>query len=109
MSRGVGIATDNRHAWQREPLFRPDDVDDAVVLIHHAIVCQSEVSGISGECIHLFLRYGVLDGLVLIMSGCIMIRHTENLPGTETLQTTSPHTIESLRRGHFVTIQPVDI
>jgi hypothetical protein len=38
-----------------------------------------------------------------------MIRHTEDLLGTEALQAPRPHVLESLWRRYLMTIKPVDI
>ena len=70
---------------------------------------QSEVGGIPGKGVHLFLRYGVFDGFVLVVCGGVMVGHTENLLGSETFQPTFSHAVESLWRGHLMTVEAVDI
>ena len=109
MCGGMGVAADDGHTRQRETFLGTYHVDDAIVLRHHAVVGQSEVLGILGQCIHLCLRHWVLDGLVLIMGRCIVVRHAVYLLRTETLQSPGPHIFESLRRGHLMAVQPVNI
>ena len=72
-------------------------MDDAVVFRKHAVVRQSELGGILRQRVHLFLRYRILDGFVLIMSRGVMVWHTIDLLGTETLQSPAPHPVEGLR------------
>ena len=79
MRGGVGVATDDGHTRQGESLLRTYHVDDAIILRHHAIMRQSEVGGILCQRIHLFFRYRVLDGFVLIMRRRVVIRHAIDL------------------------------
>ena len=84
-------------------------MDDTIALVHHTVMRQSELGGILGQCVDLFLGYRVLDGLVLIVRRGVMVRHTEYLLGTETLQTTGAQAVEGLGRSHFMTVESVDI
>ena len=109
VGRGVRVAADNGHARQREALLRAHHMDDAVVGRHHAVVGQSELAGITLQRVHLLLRHGVGDGFVLVVSGRVVVGHAVNLSRTEALQTARTQTVESLRRCHLVTIEPVNI
>ena len=109
MRRRVGVATNNRHAWQRKSLFRAYHVDNTVVLRVHAEMLQAEVLRILGQRIHLRLRHGVLDGFVLIVRWRVVVGHANNLLRTETLKFPCTHTLKGLRRRHFVAIQAVDV
>ena len=84
-------------------------MDDAIVFVHHAIVRQSEVLGILGQRVNLLGRDGVCDGLVLVVGGCVVVGHAEDVVGTETFQSTGSHAVESLGRCHLVTVEAVDI
>ena len=90
-------------------MFRSDDVDDAVVRVHHSEVSESEVFAVFGECVHLFTRNGVFDGFVLVVGRCVVVGHTENLLRAETLESAAAHSLESLRAGHLVSIEAVNI
>src|SRR6266516_3074271 len=37
MGRGVGVSTHNRHAWERQPLLRPNDMHNSLARIGHII------------------------------------------------------------------------
>ena len=106
---GMRIATDDGHTRQRQSLLGTYYMDDTIILRHHAEMRQSEIGRIPGQHIHLLLRYRVCDGLVLIVRGGVVIRHTEDLLRTETLQASFPHALEGLRRSDLMTIQAVDI
>ena len=84
-------------------------MDNTIILRHHAVMRQSELGCVLGQCIHLLLRYRILDRLILIVRRCIVIGHTENLLGAETLQSACTHAVESLRRCYLMTVQAVDI
>ena len=103
------IAAYNGHSGQRETSFGSYHVDDAVLRIHHAEMCQTEFLGICGKCINLRLTDRIFDRLVLIVSGCIMVGHAEDTVGAEAFQSSRTHSFESLRRCHLMTVKPIDI
>ena len=109
MSRRVGVAADDGHARQRESLFGAYDVDDAIVARVHGKMRQMEVAGVACQCFHLTGRDWVLDGLVLVVRGRVMVRHTENLLRTETLNAALTEAFESLWRGDLMAVEAVNI
>ena len=84
-------------------------MDDAIIRRHHAVICQSEFGSILFECIHLRLRYKILNGFILIVGRRVMIGHTVYLLRTEALQSSGPHAFKGLGRCHLVAVQAVDI
>ena len=105
----MGVATHDGHSRQTQSLLGAYHMNDAIIGRHHAVMGQSEIGSILSQHIHLMLRYGVLDGLILIMCRGVMIRHADNLLRTEAFQSSCTHALEGLGRGDLVTIEPVDI
>ena len=84
-------------------------MDDTIILRHHAIVCQTEFCRILRQHVNLLTRYRVLDGFILVVCRRIVIGHAVYSLRTEAFQSPGPHTLESLRRRHFVAVEAVDI
>ena len=84
-------------------------MDNAVTGIHHAEVRQSKVTSIASQSIYLRPRHSILDRFVLIMRRSVVIRHTINMVGPETLDTALAQSFKSLRAGHLVAIEAVNI
>src|SRR5438270_3329865 len=59
--RGVAVAANDRHAWLREALLRPDDVDDALVDAVDREVRNPEFLDVALEHVDLQLRFGIAD------------------------------------------------
>ena len=97
------------HARQRQSALRTYDVDNAVLFVHHTEMGQSKLLGIAGQRIHLCLAHRVFDGLVLVVSRRVVVRHTVDLLWAKALQATTAHTFKSLRTGHLMAIESVDI
>ena len=96
MGRGVRVAADDSHAWKGESLLRTHNVNNTIVFRQHSIVRQSKVSGILCQRVNLFLRYRILNRLVLVVGWSIMVRHTVDMVWTETLQSSFPHSCKCL-------------
>ena len=109
MCRGVRVATNDGHTRQTQTLLGTYYMDNAVIRRHHAIMRQSEIGCILRQHIYLIPGNRILNRFILIVCRRIMIRHTENLPRTETLQTSGPHAFKGLWRCHLMTIESVDI
>ena len=109
VGRRMGVSTYDGHPRQGQAAFGPYDVDDAVLGIHHPEMCQPEFLGIPCQRVYLLARYRVLDGFVLVVRRRIMVRHTENLFRTEAAEPPCPQALESLRTGHLMAVEAVDI
>ena len=79
-------------------------MDNTVFLVHHSEMRQAEISRILSQCIYLCLRYRVFDRFVLVMSRCIVVRHTIDTFRTEAFQSTGTHSGKSLRTGYLMTV-----
>ena len=103
------VTAHDGHSRKRKTLLRTYDVDDTIVLRHHAVVGKTKFSGILRQCVNLLLGYRVLDGFVLIVGRSVMVGHTVDMVGTEALESSLPHTSECLWRRHLVAIETVDV
>ena len=70
---------------------------------------QSELGGIALQRVHLSLGHRILYGFVLVVGRSIVVRHTHYPFRTETAYAPLPEGVKSLRAGHFVAIEPVDV
>jgi hypothetical protein len=58
MRRGVAVAAHNGHAGQREALFRPDDVDDALTNVDLVVIFDAELGSVLGQRLDLMRLSG---------------------------------------------------
>ena len=107
MSRSMRITAHNRHTRQSQSAFRTHHMDNAVFLIHHAEMLQTEIFRILSQRIHLRLRNSILDRFILIVRRRIVVGHTEYLFRTETFKTSGTQSGKSLRAGYFMAVKPV--
>ena len=101
------ITAHNRHTRQSQSAFRTHHMDNAVFLIHHAEMLQTEIFRILSQRIHLHLRNSILDRFILIVRRRIVVGHTEYLFRTETFNTSGTQSGKSLRAGYFMAVKPV--
>ena len=109
MRGGVRVATDDGHARQRQAALGTNDVDDAVLGVHHAEVRQAEVLSVLSQSIYLSARHGVFYRFVLVVRRRIMVGHAIDVVGAETPQPAPPHALEGLRTGDLVAVEAVDV
>ena len=83
-------------------------MNDAIVLVHHAVVFQAELVGVFLQRVYLVARYGVFNRFVLVVGGCIVVGHAVDALGAEALQAAGSQAGKGLRTGDFVTIEAVD-
>ena len=90
MRRGMAIAADNRHARLSPPLFRADNMDDAIIDVPHWKELNAVLGDISRQGSELVARGFVLDtaqtlrlilcGRVVISDGQCQIRSAHTAP-----------------------------
>ena len=103
------VAANDSHSRQGQTAFRAYHMDDAVPFIHHSIMSQTEIGSVLCQRVDLILRDRIFDRFILIVCRGVMIRHTIDTFRAKRFQTTFPHAGKSLRTGHFMTVQPVDV
>ncbi len=109
MRRRMTVTTDDGHARQRQGLLGTDDMDDTIVLGVHLKLGQSKLITVLVERVNLETSHGVSDRLVLVMGLNVMVGHEEVLLRAEHLKPAFAQTVKSLRGGHLMAIEPVDI
>ena len=70
---------------------------------------EAEISGVLSQRIHLLLRYRILYGLVLVVGGCVVVWHAEDMVWTKALEAATAHPLKSLWAGHLVAVKAVNI
>ena len=83
-------------------------MDDAVVLRTHREVADAELLAVGGKRLHLLASDGVVDAFLLV-AWRVMVGHSEDVVGAESLDAFIAKRVESLRTRHLVRIQAVDI
>ena len=83
-------------------------MDDAVVLRAHRKVADAELLAIGGKRLHLLASDGVVDAFLLV-AWRVVVGHSEDVVGAESLDAFIAKRVESLRTRHLVRIQTVDI
>ena len=104
---GMGVATDDGDARQREALLRTHHMHDTLTSIAHGQLDDAETPGVAPQGRQLFLRQGVCHletcgGDVVIFHGKLCGTATHRAPGM--LQRG-----KGLRRGHLVQQLAVDV
>ena len=103
------IPAHDSHARKGKPSFGSHHMDNAVLGIHHAEMCQPEVCRILCQRIDLCTGHRIFNRFVLVVGGRVVVRHTDDMVGPETFESSFPHALESLRAGYFVAIESVYI
>ena len=103
------VAADKGHARERETALGTHNVNDAVVVLAHAEVAETELFGVLCQRLHLSATNGVLNGLILIVGGGVVVGHAIDLLGTEAFDAAVAHTLECLRRRYLVGIETIDV
>ena len=70
---------------------------------------QPEVGGVFSQRFHLCTRHRVGNRLVLVVCRRVVVGHTVDFVGTETLDAASTQSGKRLRAGYFVAVQAVDV
>ena len=109
MGRGVAVAAHDRHARQRKPLLRPDNVDDPLPLIEGVVIFDAEIPGVLGERRDLDGALGIGIGQRAVGGGDVVIDHGQRALGRPDLALVHAQALEGLRAGHFVDEVAVDI
>src|ERR1700761_543535 len=109
MRRSMAIAADDRRARQREALFRPDDMDDALAAILLVEIIDPEILGIGGERLDLDAAFLILDALRAIRGRHVMIDDSEGLFRRAHLAPGNSQTFECLGARHFMDEMAINI
>ncbi len=105
----VAVAADDRHARLRQPQFRPDDVDDALVAVVEIVKADAEILAILPQSIDLLPgdfvgnRQRSAGGRHVMIDG----RHRSLRPPD--LSPRKPQALEGLRAGYLVDELQVDV
>ena len=97
MSCGVAVAAEQGHARQREALFRANDVDDALTLIHQVEQFDAKLVVVLVGLFHYHSSDRVINSLVARMRRDDMIHHAQHLVRAAHLQTSHAQPLKSLR------------
>ena len=109
VGRGVAVATDDRRARKREPLLRPDDVDDALARVELVVIFDAELGGVSRQRLDLLPALGVGDAAAAVGGLDVVVDDGERLFRRPHLAPGHAKTFEGLRARHFVDEVTVDV
>ena len=107
--RRVAVAADDRHARLREPLLRPDDVDDALAPVADAEVRQAELLGVLADGGDLRDGQRVGPRLVAVGRRHVVVDGQQREVGAADLAPGQPQRLEGLRRRDLVHEVQVDV
>ena len=77
MRRSMRITADNRHAGKRRPLFRPDDMYNALAFVGHIEIRQAICFCIVVQRFDLKTRNRIGNGTIPVLCGNIMIGYQQ--------------------------------
>ncbi len=104
------IATYDGLTRQREPEFRPDDVDDALPLVEHGNIGDAERHDIGLERLDLSARLWLADAAATILGRNVMVDNGERSPRADAHAAASrAQPVERLRAVHLVEEMAVNI
>ena len=106
---GVAVAADDRHARQRAALLRPDDVDDALVGVAHAVVGDAELGGVGGQHLELLGRDRVGHRLVDVLGRHVVVGGGHGELGAADPAPRQADAVEGLGAGHLVDEVEIDV
>ena len=105
----VGVAAHDRHARQREPLFRADDMDDALAGIRHGNVGHAKIRDIPHQRVHLQPALRLGDAMRPVLGRDVVVGHGDGGIGAANPAAGQTQTFKRLRRSHLMDEMPVNI
>ncbi len=109
MGGGMGITTNNGHAWQGEPLFRADDMHDPAPVIGHGKVRHTKFGRVGFKCFHLQTAFRIGNTLLDILGRHVMIGDGKGCFGTAHLAAAGAQTFKGLRAGYFMNKMTINV
>jgi hypothetical protein len=106
---GVAVAAHDGGAGQREALFRPDDVDDALALVGLGEVLDAEVGCVLCQCLDLDAAFFFFDAVRAVGGRHVVVDHGERLSPGAHLAAGHAQAFKGLRAGDFVHQVAVDV
>ncbi|MHC3927196.1 hypothetical protein ACMZ4W_02302 [Brevundimonas naejangsanensis] len=106
---GVAVAADDGHARQGQPLFRPDDVNDALVDAIQRNPRQAELGGVGLQLLDLRPAFGIEDSGSPVQGRNIVVGHGQGLVWRMNANAALTQALEGLGAGDFVDQMEVDI
>jgi hypothetical protein len=106
---GVAVAAHDGGAGQREALFRPDDVHDALTLVGFGEVLDAEVGRVLCQCLDLDAAFFFLDAVRAVGGRDVVVNHGEGFLRAVHLAAGHAQAFKGLRAGDFVHQVAVDV
>ena len=105
----VAVAANDRHARLRQPQFRSDDVDDALIAVVEVVEANTEVLAVLPQGIDLLLGDLVGDRQRAAGGRHVVVDRGHGPLGPPHLPSGEPQRFEGLGAGHLVDELQVDI
>ena len=109
VSTRVAVAADDHGARLRQPLFRADDVDDALAMVAHAEFVEAEFGTVGVQGLDLGARDRIDDAGLTVASRHVVVGSRQHRARPPHLAAGQLQALEGLRAGHFMHQMAVDI
>ncbi|MNE07032.1 hypothetical protein D3C80_996370 [compost metagenome] len=106
---GVAVAADDRRARQRQPLLRPDHVDDALVQAVQRNPGQAELDGVRLQLFDLQTAFGIENPGGPVHGRHIVVGYGQGLAGRMDADPAPAQALKGLGAGDFVNQVEVDV
>src|SRR5690606_18727434 len=106
---GMGIAADNSHAGKSRPLFRANNVNNALPNVIHSKLRYAKRRAVFVQRVDLKARDRVLDTLIPSCGRYVMVGHRQVGVDAPRFTTRQSQALECLRAGHLMHQVAIDI
>ena len=106
---GVAVAANDRHARARVALFRPDDVNNALLDIADVVKTNAKLFAVGAERFDLLARNRVFDRFRAVGRRDVVVLDGHHLFRTTHFATGHPEAFERLRTRNFVAELLIDV
>ncbi len=109
VGRSMAVAADDGGAGEREALFGPDHMHDALAAVALVIIFDAEFARVLGERCDLKRRFGIVDAMRAVGGRHVVIDHGQRLLRRTHIPPRHAQALEGLRARHLMHEVAVDI
>ncbi len=106
---GMGVAADDGHAWQGNPLLRPHYVDDTLIGVVQIVQLHAKLVTVLNQLLHLDTRHLARCIDVFGLGGNVVIHRGKGFTRLTHRALVRAQAVKCLRRGHFMYQMTVDV
>ncbi|SAE91106.1 Uncharacterised protein [Enterobacter cloacae] len=105
----MGVAADDGHAWQGNPLLRPHYVDDTLIGVVQIVQLHAKLVTVLNQLLHLDTRHLARCIDVFGLGGNVVIHRGKGFTRLTHRALVRAQAVKCLRRGHFMYQMTVDV